>query len=200
MIERMSAGQRIELSSHQLARLAQFGVEQCVDMHCHVLHGIDDGPVDLDETLTLCRALVRDGITPRIVLAHSERYDSLVRDPPLAEEWIRRGAALQINAGAVTGAYGPAAARASFDWLSRGWVSLVATDAHSLGKRRPRFSEAIDAVVTRFGTDVTRCVCIENPLRVLRGQPLLPAPVPSTPVPSKSGPDASAPPPVSGQA
>src|SRR2546423_79229 len=131
MIERMSAGQRIELSSHQLARLAQFGVEQCVDMHCHVLHGIDDGPVDLDETL----ASHMQGITPRIVLAHSERYDSLVRDPPLAEEWIQRGAALQINAGAVTGAYGPAAARASLDWLSRGWVSLVATDAHSLGKR-----------------------------------------------------------------
>ena len=82
--------------------------------------------------------------------------------------------------------------RASQDWLSRGWVSLVATDAHSLGTRRPRFSEAIEAIVQQFGADVARCVCIENPARVLRGEPLLSAPLPSTPVPSKSGPDPAA--------
>lgn len=36
---------------------------QVVDVHCHVLPGVDDGPPDLEASLALCRALVEDGIT-----------------------------------------------------------------------------------------------------------------------------------------
>src|SRR5439155_11734455 len=67
---------------------------------------------------TLLAHLERLG--PRIVLAHSERYASLSRDPELAEEWTRRGAALQVNAGGIVGAFGAAPQRAALQWLSRG--------------------------------------------------------------------------------
>src|SRR5205823_5312387 len=50
--------------------------DQCVDVHCHILAGVDDGPVGLDETLALCRALVRDGITNVIATPHQlGRFD-----------------------------------------------------------------------------------------------------------------------------
>jgi protein-tyrosine phosphatase len=135
-------------------------------------------------------------IAPRIVLAHSERYESLWTDPESAEEWIRRGAVLQVNAGGVTGAFGAAPQRAAFHWLSRGWVAAVATDAHSVGTRRPMMSEAIDVIEKQFGHEVARCVCTENPLRIWKGEPLASAPIPANasenaPASSRDAPDKS---------
>jgi protein-tyrosine phosphatase len=257
------------LAYPQRARLQRFSIEHSVDTHCHVLPGIDDGPASLEESLGLCRALVRDGITvaiatphqlgrfegtnhvahvralvdelqaaldqrriplrvvaggevrvderiprllsdgminalgpaghylllelptgfpvdpapvldrfepdlpsDRIILAHAERCDGLNQQPELAEAWIQQGVALQVNAGGLLGAFGRGAQVAALDWLGRGWVSIIATDAHSTGSRRPRMSEAIDFIAREFGEAVARRVCLENPLRVLNGQPL----------------------------
>ncbi|MEE3219098.1 MAG: CpsB/CapC family capsule biosynthesis tyrosine phosphatase, partial [Planctomycetota bacterium] len=33
-----------------------------VDIHCHLLPGIDDGAADIDETLSMARMAVDDGI------------------------------------------------------------------------------------------------------------------------------------------
>jgi len=41
-----------------------------IDLHCHLLPGIDDGPETLEEALELCRIAVADGITRAIVTPH----------------------------------------------------------------------------------------------------------------------------------
>ncbi len=41
-----------------------------VDVHCHCLPGIDDGPVEMLESLHLCNALVDDGITTVVATPH----------------------------------------------------------------------------------------------------------------------------------
>lgn len=41
-----------------------------IDLHCHLLHGLDDGPDTLEESLALCRIAVADGITRAIVTPH----------------------------------------------------------------------------------------------------------------------------------
>jgi protein-tyrosine phosphatase len=33
-----------------------------IDLHCHLLPGIDDGPKDLESALNLCRHAVENGI------------------------------------------------------------------------------------------------------------------------------------------
>src|SRR5947208_12051611 len=72
----MIQSRMINLHAIQQSRLSRFGVSQSVDIHCHVLPGIDDGPKNLDESLTLCRALMRDGITTIIATPHQlGRYD-----------------------------------------------------------------------------------------------------------------------------
>src|SRR3954447_5367639 len=64
------------LHAIQQNRLTRFGVDQCVDILCHILPGIDDGPRNLDESLTLARLLMRDGITTVIATPHQlGRYD-----------------------------------------------------------------------------------------------------------------------------
>lgn len=41
-----------------------------IDIHCHLLPGIDDGARDLDDSLALCRHAVANGITHAVVTPH----------------------------------------------------------------------------------------------------------------------------------
>jgi len=41
-----------------------------IDLHCHLLPGIDDGPATLSHALELCRLAVGDGITHAVVTPH----------------------------------------------------------------------------------------------------------------------------------
>src|SRR4051812_33059734 len=66
------------LAGPQRARLQRFGIEESVDLHCHILPGIDDGPTSLDEAILLARAMVRDGFTTVVATPHQMgRYDGM---------------------------------------------------------------------------------------------------------------------------
>lgn len=41
-----------------------------IDVHCHLLPGIDDGPATLDESLDLCRLMVANGIEQAVATPH----------------------------------------------------------------------------------------------------------------------------------
>jgi len=67
---------RDNLSNAQRKRLARFEANRCVDVHCHCLCGLDDGPATMEDSLALCRALADDGITHVIAAPHQlGRYD-----------------------------------------------------------------------------------------------------------------------------
>ena len=44
--------------------------EYYVDIHCHCLPAVDDGPITMSESLSLCRALADDCITDIIATPH----------------------------------------------------------------------------------------------------------------------------------
>ena len=48
-----------------------------IDMHCHILHGIDDGARTLDEALALCAIAEKQGITGIITTPHFADYDEV---------------------------------------------------------------------------------------------------------------------------
>jgi len=63
-------------SPAQLARLEATGLERAVDVHCHCLPAIDDGPEDIESSIELCRALADDGITSVFATPHQlGKYD-----------------------------------------------------------------------------------------------------------------------------
>ena len=41
-----------------------------IDLHCHYLPGVDDGPVEAEEALQLVRAAVANGITAAALTPH----------------------------------------------------------------------------------------------------------------------------------
>ena len=42
-----------------------------IDLHCHILPGVDDGPQSLDESLAMARAAVADGIETLLATPHT---------------------------------------------------------------------------------------------------------------------------------
>jgi protein-tyrosine phosphatase len=54
-----------------------------LDLHCHILPGIDDGAASKDEALEMARFCVRDGITHVVATPHCHRHCRLLRDDVL---------------------------------------------------------------------------------------------------------------------
>jgi protein-tyrosine phosphatase len=77
-----------------------------IDMHCHVLPGIDDGPEDLEGSLALAREAVANGIEKIVATPHvSWRYENDSTTIALAAERLRtelaaHEIALELLAGA----------------------------------------------------------------------------------------------------
>lgn len=106
----------------------------------------------------------------RGILSHPERHAQLAARPEMAARWVERGALMQVTAGSLVGDFGPGAERAGWEWLQKGLVHLIASDAHDVRRRPPRMGMAIDAISRELTHLLARRLCMENPLRVLRGE------------------------------
>src|SRR3954453_23689360 len=92
----------------QRGRLERFGAAERVDIHCHVLPGLDYGPKTPEESVALCRALAEDGFTTLVAPPpHLGRYDrrnagNVVRPAgqTLRGTLAAEGALLKLRAGA----------------------------------------------------------------------------------------------------
>jgi protein-tyrosine phosphatase len=241
---------------------------QYVDIHCHCVPGLDDGPANTADAVALCRRLVDDCVTTAIatphqlgrfcdcnapthvreavfalneelqdngvpltvlpggdvrvdericqlleadkiltladggkyillelphevfidmepllvelacmgvqaIISHPERHFFLAKQPKILLKWLSHSAHLQVTAASLLGEFGVLAQRAAWWFLSSGWASLVATDAHNLDSRRPCMNTAFQHINIKLGEAIARLVCIENPLRVLKGQDII---------------------------
>ena len=261
----MNPAAGLNLASTQAERCFRFSAAAAVDIHCHCLPGLDDGPATLADAIALCRALVEDGITDAVatpheldtfgdqqnyaadirtavtalsaslaaekiplrlhaggdvrvddrlltlldadrictladgraflllelphktvidlsrliadlssrgitgILSHPERHQTLMCQPELLTRWAVAGLLLQITAGSLLGQFGSHALDASWQLIDSGLATLVAGDAHDVVHRPPSMTAAIAAVTAKKGYVVARRLCVENPLRVLRG-------------------------------
>lgn len=109
-------------------------------------------------------------ITP--VLAHPERHAELARTRKRLEDFVARGALIQVTAGSLLGDFGEGARQVSRDLLDRRLVHLVGSDAHSLDRRPPRLADAREAVWREWGHEVATGLFDDNPSALLRSDPL----------------------------
>jgi protein-tyrosine phosphatase len=69
-----------------------------VDIHCHCLPGVDDGPRTTDDAVALCRALVNDGFTDAVATPHQlGRYDGYNAAPQVRQAVAQLQAALDAH-------------------------------------------------------------------------------------------------------
>lgn len=105
-----------------------------------------------------------------VILAHVERYDSLVGEEDLLSEWERRGARFQVNASAFSRKTSGKEKRRIKKLMSRALIHAVASDAHNLTDRLPRLSEAEEVITSRFGEDIARLLLDEFPRCIVSGK------------------------------
>ena len=92
-----------------------------LDLHCHILPGVDDGAASLDEAVAMARFCVRDGITHVIATPHCHRHCRLLRLDILPhvghlnEELAKAGVALVILPGSEIQVTDAAAYRRDFE-------------------------------------------------------------------------------------
>lgn len=123
-------------------------------------------PPSLDEFLF---RLAAGGTTA--VIAHPERNLAVRKHPAMAVEWANRGARLQITAGSLTGAFGAPIRACAEHLLRAGAAHVVATDAHSPGKRPPLVQAAFAAAAGLLGEAGARALFVDNPARIVAGAP-----------------------------
>ncbi len=108
------------------------------------------------------------------IISHPERHPVLSKQPGILLKWFEQSAHLQVTSASFLGEFGPVAQKAAWHFLSSGWVSVVATDSHNLEDRRPCMKTAFERISIKLGDTIARLVCIENPLRVIKGQDIIP--------------------------
>lgn len=243
--------------------------QQYVDIHCHCLPAIDDGPETMANAIALCRALVTDGISTVIatphqlgrfndcnhsdrvrqavaalneelkkndidlsvvpggdvrvdericsllekdeiltladggkyillelphrsfidiepllidldalgiqsIISHPERHPVLAKRPDILRKWLTHSAHVQITTSSLLGEFGSGPQRSAWQLLSSGIAEIAATDSHDLNGRRPCISTAYQQISLKLNRHIAHLVCIENPLRILNGQDLVP--------------------------
>ncbi|HHT69054.1 MAG TPA: tyrosine protein phosphatase [Firmicutes bacterium] len=107
------------------------------------------------------------GITP--IIAHPERYGSVVENPNLALGWLRQGCLVQMNSGSILGRFGSAVKETAKIMLTSNMVQLVASDGHGSDRRRLNLPEAFDALVEIVGASRARELVETNPRSILNG-------------------------------
>ncbi|MEA2336372.1 MAG: protein-tyrosine phosphatase [Thermoanaerobaculia bacterium] len=107
------------------------------------------------------------------VIAHPERNIVFQSKPEFLASLIRIGVKTQVATGSVTGEFGPEAQAAAVDWLKRGWVHVMATDAHNATRRPPRFRAARARVVDLVGEEIAQALFVDNPKSIVESRGLV---------------------------
>lgn len=103
-----------------------------------------------------------NGLYP--VLAHPERAIFVQQQPERLAEMLRqRQAFCQVTAASLEGLFGKRIRKTAVALLRLGAVHLVATDAHSAGRRSPRLSASYSIVKSILGEAAARQMFIANP-------------------------------------
>jgi protein-tyrosine phosphatase len=107
------------------------------------------------------------------LLAHPERCAQLADKPELFEDLISMDIR-QVNWGSFLGHHGSRAKKTAVYLASKGYIHCLATDSHRPDRHLVDSLEHGAAVVEEFvGPKNLELLARENPLRVLRGEPLI---------------------------
>lgn len=125
---------------------------------------------DGDEETAVLHSVLQAGYIP--LVAHPERYRYIQEDPEQANLWARMGCRFQVNRGSLLGRFGPEAMEAAWALTSRGFTTVVASDAHSATRRTPWMRDAWEMLEQRISPTAAAWLLKENPRRIINNERL----------------------------
>ena len=129
----------------------------CIGETAYLLLELDQSyPFNLEQTVDW---LLAKGITP--IFAHVERYKYLVKNEKLMQKFLYEGVIFQANASSLLGKH---YAKDVKKLIKKGYVQLLASDAHGAQERPPVLKNGIESV-PKFSA-----VLSENSIKVIRNE------------------------------
>ncbi len=113
--------------------------------------------------------LLRKGYKP--ILAHAERYVSLMNRPEKLETFIERNVYVQVNSGSLMGQYGNQVMKAAWKMVDNGWVHFLGSDDHVRGKY-DSFFEARNTIQEDYDEYTADLLCNKNPKALINNEPI----------------------------
>jgi len=126
--------------------------------HSHVLPGVEN----------LIELLLEQNIIP--VIAHPERNKELQKNPKKAEIFKKIGCLFQLTAASVSGKFGDACFLTAKNFLQKGWVDIVATDAHNIQHRPPDLRQSRVPLEELVGQKEADNLLIFNPWKIVQNK------------------------------
>ncbi len=100
------------------------------------------------------------------VIVHPERNRSVFVNPEKIKPFVEAGCQLQVTAASLVGQFGPAIENVSWALIESGAVQAIASDSHNTSGRKPRMTEARNALIKRYGLDVATSLTVDGPLEL----------------------------------
>jgi protein-tyrosine phosphatase len=151
---------RLDASTLDLLAAGELPFLGTVEGYRTMLLELPDAQIPLG-TDKLILHLVRQSIRPIIV--HPERNKAVMEKPERMGLFVDMGCFLQLTGGSLLGQFGPRALSASRYLLEQEWVTAVASDAHNLGARTFRLSEARAYLCAEYGEAAARRLLRDGP-------------------------------------
>ena len=106
----------------------------------------------------------------RPMIAHPERNKDVLHDIDKITPLVSIGCWLQVTAGAVAGSFGMPAKKRAVQLLERGWVTILASDAHNLEHRPPELEPGRRAAAGIVGEKESWKLVRDTPLAIVGGK------------------------------
>lgn len=91
------------------------------------------------------------GVKP--VLAHIERYQALIEDEDLLDEYINMGCMTQVNISSFADSSRHIRKRL-FKYLENGKIHFIGSDCHNLTTRPPDYKNGVNEIIKKYGKEI----------------------------------------------
>jgi protein-tyrosine phosphatase len=122
-------------------------------------------------TENICFKIISQGITP--IITHPERHLIIPEAPEKFMRLVDLGCLAQLTAASLTGRFGRMSARTSRTLIKKGYIHLLASDAHDPKSRPPLLSPALDELVSLVGQEQARAMVSTIPEKIIQGKSCL---------------------------
>lgn len=107
----------------------------------------------------------------RVLIAHPERYKSIMEDFDTIKRWKAMGCAFQVNSTSLIP--GETIEKKELAWrlIDEGYCDVIASDAHaSSGTRINNLMSVYQEITKRYSGDLAAKLCITNPNKCISGE------------------------------
>lgn len=111
--------------------------------------------------------ILRAGYKP--ILAHAERYVSVMKKPSQVRDLIQRNIHIQTNAGALLGLYGEKVRKTAWILIENGWTHFLASDDH-VRSDYGFYPKACELLRERVDEYTANLLCYEFPAAIAKNE------------------------------